>query len=485
MKCRKGLLTLLKIFAKYFPLIDHLYIFQLFEYNYWDFLKWFARYPFKRNLQKKHQLNLTGKLMLLGFLSLLFTLIFAIYLWHTLFKGFFVFLIPPAWLILFQFTPLPILLACLAVYPLDLYLKHRIIQKTQDKLKLLNQLKVIAITGSFGKTSTKDILYTLLWKKFRVVKTPKSFNTPLGVAQTVLQDVKQNTDILIAEIGTYKRGEIKNITRLVKPKIGIITAVGPQHLNRFCSLENIAKAKFELVEGLPKNGAAILNGESNLLRNSALHLQGVNVTFYGGENDPFRATGVKTGREGTLFTLITPKGQTDIQIPLIGTHHVQNFLAAVAAAINLGVTLKEIRERAKLLLPTPHRMEVKKLGNLTLIDNSYNTNPKSAAASLDLLNRFDGFKKIVITPGFIELGSQAGLENRKFGKNIASLADEVIIVGRNAREDLLKGLRDSQCPKETIHFAKSTQEALILAQQLASGTNTAALLENDLPDQYF
>lgn len=430
----------MKLINKYFPLFDHLYILQLFEYNFWDFLRWFIKYPFKRNLQKKHKLQLTEKAIFLGLLSFFWMIFFALIISHFLYKGFYAFLIPFAWLVLFQITLLPILFAVLVVLPSDYYLKKRILLKTRRKLDKLNKLKIIAITGSYGKTSTKDILYTLLWKKFRVVKTPKSFNTPLGVAQTILEDVKENTDILIAEIGAYKKGEIANIAKLLKPQIGIITAIGPQHLDRFGSLENIRKAKFELIESLPPNGKAILGEE-------------IEKSF-------------------------------NIPIPLIGEHHKKNFDIAATAAMQLGLSLKEIRERAKLLLPTPHRMEIKKIGNIILIDNSYNTNPKSAKASLDLLNSFEGFEKVVITPGFVELGKEAAKENREFGKNISRLADKVIIVGENARKDLLKGLRDINYSKENIYFAKSTEEALILVKSLAEKP-TVALLENDLSDQYF
>lgn len=427
-----------KTFAKYFPLFDHLYIFQIFEYNFWDFLNWFIKNPFKRNLQKKHKFRLTNKALFFAIISGLWTIFFVLIVSHFLFKGFYVLLIPFVWLLFFQITPLPIFLTSLISFPLDYYLKIKIINKTQEKLNRLKHLKVIAITGSYGKTSTKDILYTLLWKKFRVVKTPKSFNTPLGIAQTILEDVKENTDILIAEIGAYKKGEIANIAKLIKPQIGIITAIGPQHLDRFGSLENIRKAKYELVENLSSDGTAILNPP-----------------------------------------------HFDISIPLVGEHHARNFDFAATAAMQLGLTLKEINERAKLLLPTPHRMEIKKIGNITLIDNSYNTNPKSAKSSLSLLNGFNGFTKVVITPGFVELGKEAPKENREFGKNIGQLANKVIIVGENAKEDLLKGLKDVNYKKENIFFSKSTQEALILIQQIVTTKPLVALLENDLPDQYF
>ena len=481
--------------SKIFPLIDHLYIYQLFEYNSLDFLKWFVKYPFKRNLQRKHTLVWTSKAKLLTVISLI--LIFAESL-RVSFKisGEF-WLTPLTFFIVAFFSPFFLIISKILIWPLEYYQRQKILAAAKSKLEKLPNLKVVGITGSYGKTSTKDILYTLLWKKFRVVKTPKSFNTPLGVTNTLIEDVKDNTDIFIAEIGAYKRGEIKNIAKLVKPTIGIITAISPQHLERFGSLENIAKAKFELVESLPKNGLAILNGESELLvklSNTHFHPPGGRTIFYGRSGDKYFVTDIKSTDHGSTFLMHTPKGKIQVEIPLVGEHHIKNFLAASAAALNLGLTLNEIQQRTLKLLPTSHRMEIKQIGNIILIDNSYNTNPESAKSSLDLLNSYDT-RKIVITPGFVELGREAPEANRQFGEEIACMADEVIIIGENAKEDLLEGINKvwPDEPEYSTHLVQTTNEALILAQKLAadfmeiSGRNdpTAVLLENDLPDQYF
>lgn len=480
---QKGLVTMSKILSKIFPIIDHLYIYQILEYNSWDFLKWFLKNPFKRNLQKKHQLEWTQKAKLLGFIGITLLILDSVITSYLLTGRFWLSLILLP--IKSLYSPLFLIVAQILISPLEYYQKQKTITAAKKKLSKLPNLKIVAITGSFGKTSTKDILYTLLWKKHYVVKTPKSFNTPLGIAQTILEDIKENTEVFICEMGAYKIGEIKKIASLINPTIGIITAIAPQHLQKFGSLENIAKAKFELVENLSPNSVAILNNESDWLQKLASHSSSGNIIFYGDENNPFYASNIRTGIVGTTFQIHTPKGQTEINIPLIGEHHVQNFLAATAAALALGLTLFEIKERAKLLLPTPHRMEIKKMGNMILIDNSYNANPKSAESSLELLASFEDNRKIVITPGFVELGKEAAKANQEFGHEIRCLADEVIIVGENAKKDLLEGMKDIYSnPEEFVHFAKNTQEALVLAQELTQGVETAVLLENDLPDQY-
>lgn len=469
--------------AKIFPLIDHLYICQVLEYNSWDFLKWFLKNPLKRNLQRKHQLKWTRKTIILGSISI-FLLVADSLITSFLLSGNFwwsLILLP----IKSLYFPLFLIVAQIILLPFESYQKQKILIKASQRLSALKNLKVVAITGSFGKTSAKDILYTLIFKKYYVVKTPKSFNTPLGIAQTILEDVKENTQIFICEIGAYKRGEIAKIAKLLKPDLGIITAVTPQHLERFGSIENIAHTKFELVENLSHNGIAILNGESEWLRNLALHLEGVNVNYYGQGSEYFTSD-IKVTNTGTSFIFHTPKGQTVISIPLIGEHHARNFLAAATAALQLGLTLSEVKERTKLLLPTPHRMEIKKIGDIILIDNSYNTNPISAESSLDLLASFEDSRKIVITPGFVELGDKAAETNRKFGEEIGCLADEVIIVGENAKKDLLDGIKKvwPDEPRYTTHLVESTQEGIALAQKLTNGVETVVLLENDLPDQY-
>ena len=206
-----------RILSKIFPIIDYLYIYQTLEYKLWEFLAWFLKNPFKRNLQKKHQLEWTQKTQLLAFLSIALLALDSIITSYLLTGTF--------WLILILFpikslySPLFLIVAEILISPLEYYRKQKTLESAKQKLSKLPNLKIVAITGSFGKTSTKDILYTLLWKKYFVVKTPKSFNTPLGIAQTILGDIKDNTQIFIAEAGAYKKGEIAEIAKLLNPSI--------------------------------------------------------------------------------------------------------------------------------------------------------------------------------------------------------------------------------------------------------------------------
>lgn len=470
----------MRLLALLLPTLDHLYIYQILEYNLPSFLKWFLKHPFSRNLQKKHKLIFTKKTLFLVVLLLLWELGLAVYLSWLIIK---VPLMSYFLLILSQpFTPIFLILVHITYYPFDTYFKSRVLAKAFRKVNKLPRLQVVAITGSYGKTSTKNILYTLLYKNYSVVKTPKSFNTPLGIAQTILEDIKETTEIFIAEIGAYKMGEIANLTKYLKPKIGIITAVTAQHLERFGSLKNIALTKFELVENLPEDAIPILNGENVWLKNLAKESKR-KVVFYGRKSDPFYVTRVKQDILGSSFILHTPKGKISIKLPLFGIHHVQNFLSASAAAITLGIDPKEVKQRAQFILPTPHRLEITRQGQLTIIDNTYNTNPESSQMSLKLLKDYPGEQKIVVTPGLVELGEREPEENRFFAKSIANVADKVIIIGEYAKAHLLKGLDNVNFPRKNVHIATSTYQGLNLMIKLAK-PNAVVLLENDLPDQY-
>jgi UDP-N-acetylmuramoyl-tripeptide--D-alanyl-D-alanine ligase len=467
-----------KTLSNFFPLIDYLYLLQTMEYDFKHFLIWFAKNPFERSLQKKHTLAWTFKAKLLFFVSIFYLIVFS-YLLALVFDH--LILIIPFLIIFSQVSPLFLGLAQVTIFPMEYFQKRRILTAAKRKRNTLKSLKVVAITGSFGKTSTKDILYTLLWKKYRVVKTPKSFNTPLGISQTLLEDIKDTTEVLIAEVGAYKMGEIAKISKLVCQDIAILTAVAPQHLERFGSIDNIAKAKFELVEGINEKGTAILNKQYDRIVNLAPNTK-AKVLFYGTDDSPYSVSNISTDLSGTSFTLKTPESSTKIHIPLIGSHHAYNFLAASVAALEIGMTLSEIKERGKKLLSTPHRMEVTKTPSYTLIDNSFNSNLDSAKSSFALLKDLNSLQKIIITPGLIELGDQTASGNKQFISEAAKVADEIILVGELNKKYLLSGLDDF--PTKHIHQVDSTNAALSLVNQI-SQKGAAVLIENDLPDQYF
>lgn len=385
--------------------------------------------------------------------------------------------------ILFEsISPIFIVISSVLISPLDSFLKYRITEKAKRKLAALRDLKTVAIVGSYAKTSTKDILYTLLWKDFYVVKTPKSFNTPVAISKTILSDLKPTTQIFIVEMDAYHPGDIKNLCKLARPDMAIITAIAPQHLERFGNIEKLAKTQFEVAENL--TGDLFLNSQDELTMQTQSQFK-ANKVFFGGEEDKFRVEKIEITEYRSKFKLILEDNTVDVELPLPGEHNAYNFLAAAAVAYKLGLPAKTIAKRAGLILPTEHRLEIRNTGKLTIIDNSYNTNPKVVISSLKLLEETGkGKLRILITPGLIEQGSNAEMENKKFIKNAANVADEIIIVGESFKEFLKSGLEEEKFPKDKIHYAKSTMSAMEIANNL-SENHSVVLIENDLPDQYF
>lgn len=496
-----------KLFNKLFPIIDHLYIYQLLEYDTGDFIKWFFKYPFKRQLQRKHRLVWTSKAKLLFLASCCLIFFFSFTSSLTQFKTILLF---PIFYILYSiFSPFFLVFANVLFLPLEAYSKNKLIKAVQKKQRKLKDLKVVAIVGSFAKTSTKNMLYTLLWKDFYTVKTPKSYNTEVSVARSFLRDVKETTEIFIVEMDAYHPGEIKQLCSIIKPNLGIITAIGAQHLERFGSMETLAKTQFELAEVLTTlphpnpllttivevqgegikskqiESVLFLNADDEWSNQLYPEYDGIKQVFFGvKEGRDVQATNIKVNADGTEFDLRLKNQDLRIKLPLAGEHHALNFAAAAGIAYQLGLPLKTIQERASLVLPTEHRLEVKKAGHITIIDNSYNTNPTAARASLKLLKDTAGSQKIVITPGLVELGEQSEVENKLLGQEIAKVADLVIVVGDFARDWIKQGLVQAEYPVDKTHFLASTAKALDFVYANAQ-KDAVILIENDLPDQYF
>lgn len=468
--------------SKLFPLLDYLYIFQLLEYDKTDLLKWFFKNPLKRNLQKKNSLDFTFKIQLLAVICSFIMLALSTILTLIFFKGSLIFLIL-IYIFFEAISPFFIIFSSILIAPLDFYLKLRVTKRAQGKLASLNNIKTVAIVGSYAKTSTKDMLYTLLWKDFYTIKTPKSFNTPVAIATTIISSLKPITEVFIVEMDAYHPGDIKNLCKIAKPDMAIITAIAPQHLERFGTLQKLTNTQFEVANSLKQDGLLFLNSLDESTMQSEENFN-ANKVFFGGEMDKFKIEDLKQTPTHLSFKLILGSDSIEVELPLKGEHNAFNFLAAATIAYKLGLPAKTIGERAKLILPTEHRLEITKQAKFTLIDNSYNTNPKVVISSLKLLKETGENKhKILITPGLIEQGSNSRMENKKFISLAARVADEIIIVGNSYKQFLEEGLKESNFPTNKTHFVKSTKSALELANKI-SPEESVVLLENDLPDQF-
>ncbi len=356
-------------------------------------------------------------------------------------------------------------------------------RKAKSKLNSMLTLKRVAITGSYGKTSTKNILNTILNVKFNSFATEKSFNTMNGLMISINNKLDKFSDIFIAEMGAFKRGEIKEKCEFFEPKYGILTTIGEAHLESFESRENVCKAKFELVESLPEDGVAILNMDDEYQENYNIKskCKKVWISIKNKKADVY-ASDIELSSKGMTFTCTFSDSKEKLKLTtrLLGFANVYNILQAVALSYEFGLTLEEIAIGVSKILPTEHRLELKKYNDINIIDDAYNSNPIGSSMALDVLNMMEG-KKIIVTPGMIELGEKQYEYNKEFGKHIAKVCDEVILIGKKQTKPIMDGLKEEKYNEENIHILNDVKKAFPLIKKL-SGKVTYALLENDLPD---
>ncbi len=345
---------------------------------------------------------------------------------------------------------LPVLIYIVVVlFTLPTYMvRQRAGARAAAKIRTMPKLITIGITGSYGKTSTKEFLAAILERKFKVVKTPGNINSEIGVFNFVLQGLAPDTEIFIVEMGAYRKGEIKNICRVVKPKIGILTGVSEQHLALFGSLENTKKAKYELIESLPKDGVAVFNGENKIALELAEKWKGKGIIY----------------RKSTFP--LTKK---------LPPHYEVNLSGAVQMAKYLGMASHEIDEIIRSLDFT-HMVGAQYVGRrgATVINDTYSANPDGVLAALDFLASLPERNKIAIMPTLIELGSAAVAVHEKIGHKIHDACDLAIIT----TYDYFSILKQEAGDKVVF---ENNPEAIqgILDKKITK--DTAVLLEGRLP----
>ncbi|HIE26985.1 TPA: UDP-N-acetylmuramoyl-tripeptide--D-alanyl-D-alanine ligase [Candidatus Poribacteria bacterium] len=389
--------------------------------------------------------------------------------------------------VLNQLSAINLTLANVLLYPVERSINAGYFRQAQERIKKLKP-KVIGITGSYGKTSTKYILQKILSQRFNSLMTPDSYNTPMGICKVINGQLKPEHEIFIVEMGAYKRGEIKELCELTQPEIGVLTAVGAQHLERFKSIDNIANTKYELIESLPPNGIAVFNNDNEICRRLADKTT-IKTVRYGinTSDDTVKLTAkdIKNTSRGLIFNVEDSSGASaEFRTKLLGGNNVYNILAATAVALECGMTLSEVSRAVGMLAPIPHRLQLIPSGNgVTVIDDGFNANPVGAKAALEVLDSFETGRKILITPGMVELGELEFKENKIFGEQAAKVCDFVILVGPNRTKPILEGLREAGFPEENIIIAKSLAEASERMREMVKAGDVV-LFENDLPDTY-
>lgn len=380
------------------------------------------------------------------------------------------------------FLPLCVFVAYFITYPIEKAISNSYIKRAKRKLANMKDVKIIGITGSYGKTSVKNILSTILSEKYKVCPTPASYNTPLGLAKTILSNLSTGDEIFIAEMGAKQIGDIKELCLMVEPQIGIITGIGNQHYLTFGSVENIVKTKGELADFITKNnGKLYVNTDcENTKAICEKYLSAISVSV--GDNK-FKVSDIQTNKEGSSFVLEINGEQRNCKTILLGTHNISNIILASNVAYDLGLSIDEIVKGIGKLRTVSHRLEIiKSSSSYTIIDNSYNSSVQGSQASIDVLSKFSG-KKFVITPGLVELGKEQFNANFEFGRTMAGVCDYVIIDSTINYDAISAGLVFAGFDEDKILRAGSLSQAVMVLNTLIKADDVV-LFENDLPDNY-
>lgn len=378
-----------------------------------------------------------------------------------------------------------ILAANTVLDPVEKTINRSYINEAKSILAQMPGLKIIGVTGSYGKTTTKHYLFRILSEQYETLMTPGSYNTPLGVVRTIRELLKPFHEVFIVEMGAKNLGDIKEICDIVHPRAGIITAVGPQHLESFKTIENVQRTKFELADALPADGLAVVNNDFEMI--ACRQVDNVRCIRYAVKNTDgadYIATNIGYSPAGTKFTVKNGMWSIDLSTRIVGECNVSNILAAVAMAHEMGVADDKIKYAVAQIEQVEHRLSIKRIpGSLTIIDDAFNSNPVGSAMALEVLASMTEGKRILITPGMIELGERQQELNEEFGFKAASSCDIAIVVGEYNREAIVAGLERGSMPRESIRTADSFAQAQSMLQSLAQ-PGDIVLYENDLPDTF-
>lgn len=380
-----------------------------------------------------------------------------------------------------------LIIADILLMPVEKMIQRRYIADAKRILRSMPDLRIVGITGSYGKTSTKHYLHHILSEKFDTLMTPGSFNTPMGVVRTIREHMKPYNEIFICEMGAKQKGDVKEICNIVHPEMGIVTAVGPMHLESFKTIENVQSTKFELIDALPADGLAVINNDFEYCANRPVdNVKAIRYAVTNPEGADYRAVDIHYTPQGTRFTVEGPDGFTlPLETRLLGECNVSDILAAVCIALALGVEPDMIRYSVASIGQVEHRLSIRRTpGGVTIIDDAFNSNPAGSRMAVDVLSHFNETgKRIIVTPGMIELGDEQYNLNRDLGRHIGENVDIAIVVGRYNRDAIAEGISAAGFPADKTHLVDTFNDAQkLLATLLAAGDTV--LYENDLPDTF-
>ncbi len=363
--------------------------------------------------------------------------------------------------------------------PVETHLKKGFIKKAKTNLAAAN-VRVVGITGSYGKTTSKNILYDILKNDVHTLPTPKSFNTPMGLAITINNELTPLHEVFIAEMGAYKIGEIQENCDIVSPDIAIITSIGKAHLESFGSQENILNGKFELVESLPSNGLAVINADDELMMSYEVKNDCCIKTYSIDNDSDLKAYNILTTSNGLSFCVEVDGKEYFIKTKLLGKHNVYNILACMLVALHLGVDIERIVKNISTVNVISHRLELRKARGATIIDDAFNSNPVGAKEAAITLGQMEGYR-VAMTPGMIELGDDEFELNKQFAIQLSENADLVYVVSKSRSKPFIEGFNEVGY---TNYLVVDTVDEGFNRFFALKEEKKVLLIENDLPDIY-
>lgn len=458
------------------------YMLQASEYNPREYLAWYARTHDFASVEKRGKLKRTHKANVIELT--LFALLAALYLGSfTLAMA-----MPGITGILAALAGLlatPYLAAYLILLPLLLLrfgiqypLEYRQVEKTRRYLATVNATK-IAVAGSYGKTSMREILRTVLSQGKRASAPPHSYNTPLGISQFV-KGLTGNEEVLVFELGEYYPGDVRKLARVVQPQIGVIAGINEAHLSKFKHIERTVSTIFELADYLGEQPVYV-NGDSSLARAAA---RPGHIIYSRDGVDGTLVRNATTGLDGTSFELVMGRKVLHLKSQLLGLHQVGPLVAAADIARKLGLSIEQIEAGVAAVEPFAHRLQPRTDSDgVIILDDSYNGNPDGVSAVIAFLASLHGHKRIYVTPGLVEMGTKTAEVHREIGHQLADAGIETVILIRNsATPDIEKGLIQAGFKGEVVWFNTGPEANAALPNLTVKGD--VVLLQNDWPDQY-
>ncbi len=461
---------------------------------------WFGRFAYYQGERKKKPLVFTARVIRLTVPYVIFCSFIPLSLTYISYTGNIpftpygfdlsgfltadIYILSIGWILGNATVPFWIFVAGAMTQPIENRIHRHFIKLAKEKLSRMPDLRVIAITGSYGKTSTKFMIRDLLKERMNVCSTPGSYNTPMGICKVINNDLEAHHQVLILEMGARYVGNIDELCDIAEPDISVVTNVGIAHLETFGSQDAIARTKSTLVRRLKPGGTAVLNADDERVIQMGNLRNDIEIISTGIENGEVRASDIRYNHEGTRFSVSLHGSREEFKTRLLGAHNVQNMLLAIAVASIFDIRLKTMALAAAGIEPVEHRLELKKEGELYVIDDAFNSNPVGAKNAVEILSRFESGRRIIITPGMIELGELEDKMNYEFGQAIGEAGlDLVILVGAQKTKAIKKGIASTGFPEEKVKVAGSLFKANDIMKDYAKAGDVI-LYENDLPDTF-